>query len=128
MDFKSETHVAPNGARIEVATVTHEGHEFTNLGSIVDPSSGVIVGYPHKVSDGAGIGTIGRGPQYELRTWEGKTIAPLTRVRSFRSYGIASTTLTAWRMTYEGRVYSGRNGGFFGDVGALLRMRAGRKA
>jgi len=111
---RSETHVQADGARVEVGTIVFEGREFANLGSIVDEARGYIAGYVTE-----------REGRYLLTTWEGATIAPLRLVRRFTSYGACRADMWAWSATIGGRVYSGRNGGFFGGPGCLVRMRAG---
>ncbi len=45
MQTKSETVTADNGAKVEVATVTFQGRDFTALGSCVDEASGRISAY-----------------------------------------------------------------------------------
>ena len=117
MLFKSETHVQPDGSKIEVGTITFEGREFTNLGSVVDAARGYVCGYVTE-RDGA----------YLLTTWEGETIAPLRLVRRFTSYGACRADMWAWSATIGGRVYTGRNGGLFGGPGCFVRMRAGKGA
>ena len=61
--YRSETAVTPNGARVEIATVTHDGKDFSATGSIIDESGGFLLGYPK-----------GR----ELQTWDGKKIGVLS--------------------------------------------------
>jgi hypothetical protein len=114
MNYKSETHTATNGARVEVGTVTFEGRDFSALGSIVDPARGVAVGY---VSRDKATGA------YTFTTWEGKTIAPLAHRGTWTQRGFYGVRITiyAWTCTIDGRRYSGRNSG----PCMLLRMRAG---
>ena len=113
-DSRSEMHVQPDGARVEVGVFVHEGREFSALGSCVDESRGVICAYASGIP-GA----------YKLTTWGGETIAPLTLVRTWKQYGCFGgfpCTIYAWSCTVNGRKYSGRNAG----PQIFLRMRAGK--
>lgn len=115
--FRSETHVATNGARVEVGTMSFEGRDFAATGSIVDEARGYVVGYVHTLPDG----------RYELRTWGGETIAPLRKTGSWKvrtCFGGWPVTMRAWAATINGRRYSGRNGSEWD----LLRMRASGRA
>ena len=67
---KAEQFTATNGASVEVGTITHEGKEFSSLGSVVDETSGFIVGYP-------------KGDT--LTTWNGETIEGL-KLRAISSW------------------------------------------
>ena len=92
-------------ATIEVATITHERRDFTNMGSIVDTSQGFIFAYVS--SDEA-----------RLTTWQGKTIAALTRTG--RAQGFHGVKLTCYTCTIDGARYHGRGLG----AGMCIRMRA----
>jgi hypothetical protein len=128
IDFSATTEITPTGARVEVATVTHEGHPFTALGSVIDEARGEICAYVSETNEGdprlLGSGRDLGAPRFRLSTWEGTTIAALElRGRwTQRGFGGVKNTITAWRATVGGRVYSGRNSG----PGMFLRMRAGR--
>lgn len=115
-EFRSEIGSAPNGARVEIATITHEGRDFTALGSVVDHARGFVVGYVTRDEHGPNPST------YRLTTWEGTTIAPLRLVNTWEQYGFYGARVRhfAWRAVIDGRTYSGRNSG----PGMLLRMRA----
>ena len=111
LEYRSETHTQADGARVESATITHEGRDFTALGSVVDTARGFVVGY------------VGGSPgAWRLQTWEGTVIAPLTRVRSWTQRGFygVRVEIHAWRAVIDGRTYTGRNSG----PGMFVRMRA----
>lgn len=106
--FKSETFT--NGATVEVGTVTHDGREFAALGSVIDETRGVIVGYP-------------KGDK--LQSWDGKDI-PGVVLRVTSSWPVQSylgSTMYAYSATYKGRRYHGRG---FGD-GMSLSLRASKR-
>lgn len=115
-DYKSETRVADCGARVEVGTVTYEGRDYAALGSVVDEKRGIITCYPHLREDGT----------YEARMWGGKIVGPMRLVRRYRGGFGHKTEMYAWSMVYNGRTYSGRNGGMVGGPDCLVIMRAGR--
>jgi hypothetical protein len=109
---KSEIHVATNGARVEVGTYTHEGRDFAALGSVVDEARGILCAYVTRREDGSHV----------LSTWGGETLAPLVKTGTWlnrNTFGGFPVRMFAWRCTYQGRSYSGRNAG----DGMLLRMR-----
>lgn len=93
--------------KAELGILTHEGHEFSALGSVIDHDAGVVVGYP-------------KG--FDLMTWDGTTV--IGRVRVVSSYPMPQSwqgsTMYCYRAVIEGRHYYGRG---FGD-GMLLRLRA----
>ena len=108
MDFRSEHVTADNGAQVELAAVIHNGHEFTHLGSVIDESAGLLIGYPSK-------------DEKHLLTWDGKPICPLNRVSSRRQRCFHFfVAIVAYSCEYNGRHYTGRNQG----SGMLLRLRA----
>lgn len=112
IDFKSVWTKAGNGADIELATVVHEGKEFTNLGSIVDKENGYVVGYCS--SD-----------MKEVGTWDGKRLGTLRIVSKW-------PTPTSWQSshryaveaTIDGEKYSGRTCG--GSMIVRLRRKKSR--
>ena len=103
MEFKTEIKTADNGASVEVATVLFRGQAFTALGSCVDEERGIIRGY-----------ICGIAGAYTLQTFGGTVLAPATLVSTYvnrRVFGGFPVKMYAWRATYNGRVYSGRNSG-----------------
>jgi hypothetical protein len=110
MKARNEIVTAKSGAQVEIGTIELGGREFSALGSVIDESSGVIVGYPTLPDD--------RG--YVLTTWDGKTIGKLTITGYAR--GFHRTPLTCWALTHNGRRYHGRNAGTL----MVLRLRTGR--
>jgi len=119
MQSRSETRQAPNGAQVEIGTITLQGREFTALGSIVDPASGLLVGYVHEHTPGF----------FELRTWQGQPICPLRRTgritTRLRACDGSPMRLECYSATYQGRNYYGRH---CGDWNQSIRLRAGRAA
>ncbi len=111
MESKSEMHLATNGALVEIGTIMHEGKEFSAQGSVIDPASGVIIGYP-------------KGNQ--LTSWNGNIIEGLSLQvvstwKTPRSW--QSSTRHAYRASYQGKGYHGTG---FGD-GMSLVLHANRK-
>jgi hypothetical protein len=125
MKSRSETRTTPQGASVEIGTVEFEGLEYAALGSIVDTSNGYLAGYVQ-----AAPGEQDRGIA-RLCTWEGVEICKLRSVATWQLSGREGqarrsafyTTMTAYRATHCGKVYSGRGLG----PGMLLRLRAGRR-
>ena len=110
-------HKQENGAVVEVGVFSHEAKTFSALGSVVDPASGIIIGY---VSHAGG--------KAHLTTWDGDYILPIVCVSTWdirnRHTG-ERTRMCAYRATdAHGVRYSGRG---LGD-GMLLRLRAQRGA
>jgi hypothetical protein len=118
MQTRSEHGTAPNGARVEVGIVEHEGREYSALGSVVDPERGIVVGYVGKITP-AGYGAHVRA----LTTWDGKTIGAVWPVSSWptpRSH--VSSRMYAYRAEVEGVMYQGRGAGE-GMIVKLRKMR-----
>ena len=117
MQSRSETHQQPNGAQVEVGTITLDGREFAAVGSIVDTAGGLLVGYVHEHTPG----------YFELRTWEGQPIVPLRRTARVTtrlpSADGSPMVLDCYSATYQGRVYSGRHCSAWNQS---IRLRAGR--
>lgn len=117
--FKSETHTSPNGASVEVGTVTFQGRDFAALGAIVDEANGVVCAYASERKGSPG--------SYVLTTWEGAEIAPLRLTGTWENrnvFGGFPVKMYAWSATIGGKVYSGRNSGLH----MFVRMRAGKAA
>lgn len=111
LSFKSETHTADNGASVEVATVTFQGRDFVACGSCLDEARGILHAY---------VGGIPGA--YVLQTFGGETLCPLTLVSTYentRVFGGFPVKMYAWRCTFNGRTYSGRNSG----PQMIVRMR-----
>lgn len=117
MDCRSEHVTADCGAKLELATIIHEGREFTNLGSIIDEKNGFIFGYVSR-------------DEAELHTWDGQVICSLRRVSSWESRVMSSrglvtyTKMFAYACHFNGRRYTGRGQG----SGMCLRLRSRSKA
>lgn len=106
----SETHVADNGARVEVGTVQYCGNTYANLGSIVDHERGCVVGY---------VGKDNR----TLTTWEGKpigTVREISKWRTPRSW--VSSYMHAYVAEVDGKRYHGRGCG----EGMVLKLHASK--
>ena len=108
--FRSEV-VQENGARIEYATVIHDGQEFTNLGSVI--TDRFISGYVKKI-DGV----------YHLTTWNGEPIMRLVISSQWKQLTWAGYRVQMYSFSgeYNGHVWAGRNQG----EGILIRMRRGK--
>lgn len=105
------THTQPNGATVEVATITHEGKEYTAFGAFFDEEHGIIHAY-----------TGGIPGAYKLTSFDGRDIANLTLVSTYMNrnvWGGFPVKMYAWRCTYNGKTYSGRNSG----PQMIVRMR-----
>jgi hypothetical protein len=92
----------PAGESAELATVIHNGREYTAYGAVRTDTT--IAGYVHR--DGA-------TGAYRLRTWGGEDmgIDLLPRGSWPCPRGVFSTRMHAWRAVIDGVTYSGRNGG-----------------
>lgn len=110
MKSRSETKIADNGASIELATIEHEGKEFTAFGSIIDHARGIVVGYPSMI-DG----------KLCLSTWDGKAITSLHVVSKWRIHSWQSDAMCAYQATIDGHSYHGR-----GLNGLVVYMRKGK--
>lgn len=95
----------------EVATLTHEGREFTALGSVVDHARGIVFGY-----------VVEKDGREELQTFDGAKLGELRRVTEWREYSSAgyARRMRSYRATVDGRAYHGR----MGDMTMLIRLRA----
>ncbi len=111
MQARTETHVQ-DGATLEIATITHNGHDFSALGSVEDFENGQVIGYPTKRPDGT----------LALTSWDGSRVLLPLRLTSTtkppRSF-LSSTMSTYWGTAPDGSRYWGRGAG----EGMLLRMR-----
>jgi hypothetical protein len=106
MESHSETRVV-DGATVELATVVHEGREFTNLGAVV--ADDYVVAYLGK--DG------------KLTDWQGNVIGTYRTVSSWRTPNSwVSSTMSAVHAVVNGRTYKGRSAG----VGMLFRGKIAR--
>lgn len=123
METRVEHVTAGNGAAVEVATIVHEGRDFTALGAVMDLERGIVSAY---VSE-AKYPKPGES-RYNLTGWaeDSEAIAPLTLRGSWKQggFGGARNTIYAWSCVIDGRVYSGRNSG----PCMLIHMRGGRRA
>jgi hypothetical protein len=115
LQFRVEHQKAANGADVEVATLIHDGREFTNLGAVIDEAQGYIACYITRREDG----------RYDLTNFEGKVIAPVKLVSSYKRwvFGHSRVEMFSWRATYNGKTYSGRNAG----PGMLVRLFCRKK-
>lgn len=108
MESRSVVHVAPNGAKVEVGVIVHEGQEFVALGSIISPAEGLLVGYV--TSDGK-----------RLQTFNGETICDVQHVSYYcRRTKWHLVEMHCYRARYNGVAYHGRGSG----PSMLLRMRS----
>lgn len=105
MNFRSERITMDNGAVTEIATIVHEGREYTAEGSYVDEAGGLIFGYVSQ--DGE-----------SLTTWRGERICQLRKVSEFKAFG---HKVVAYRAKINGRKWYGRGTG----PNMLLRLRRG---
>jgi hypothetical protein len=113
----STLHTTSAGATVEVGTVTHNGRSYSAMGSMVDTSRGIVVGYVHDRGQA-------RTPRYTLTTWEGGHIADLSLTGAWmgRTPRGDRVRMYGWAATIGGRVYSGRNSG----AAMVVRLKAGR--
>jgi len=109
MDTRVEVVEATNGATLELATIIHEGKEFTARGSIIDKAGGYLVGYVS--CDGL-----------EFHTWSGEKICRLQHVSSWRVQSPFTDRMHAYRAVLDGKRYYGRGCG----PTMVLRMRASK--
>lgn len=90
-----------------MATVTHNGHDFTALGSVIDHTSGHVIGYVS--SDGL-----------KLTTWEGAQIGTVRCTSSWRNpRSHFRSRIHAYVANIDGKRYYGRGAG----NGMLLKLR-----
>jgi hypothetical protein len=102
---------------MKVATMTHDGKDYTALGSLVDLEKGVILGYLHELP--------GDRDRFYLTSWDGCFMyILLRRVSTWKTpRSFVSSTYSAFRTVIDGHVYSGRSAGH----GMFLRLKKGRK-
>lgn len=87
-----------NGHPVEVATIIHEGHEFTALGSCLDPERPVVY-------------CMGN---HQLTTWEGAYIGWYEVTRTYRNnFGARIDCITA---NIDGTMYYGRKSHDWSDL------------
>jgi len=104
--MKSRVEMLRSGsASIEVCTISHEDHEYTAAGSLIDETRGLLVGYIK-----------GR----DLVTWGGDHICSLRVTGRFTTLGRKTTS---YRTMYNGQHYHGR----CSDENMLLRLRRNRR-
>jgi hypothetical protein len=97
-----------DGARAELATMTHDGREYSALGAVIDHKRGRVVGYVKGAT---------------LTAWDGAllgTLRAMGRVRLAQWSPSGGEYLTCYRATIDGRAYYGRGLG----EGMVLRLRA----
>ena len=108
MEKKTQWQTGPNGERVELGTLTHEGREFTNMGAVITETH--AAGYLS--SD-----------MKAIHSWEGEVIGSARVVSSWpmprswqsdRQYQVVATI--------DGRTYTGRTMG----AGMLWRGRLKR--
>jgi hypothetical protein len=95
----------------ETGHFAFQGRTFSAGGASVDAESGRITGYPTKKNGG-----------YVLTTWGGEVIGPIHLVKTWKQNVHGSwrkTDIYAWRIKYQGRTFTGRNGG----EGMHLRLK-----
>jgi hypothetical protein len=132
MDTRIETLTADNGATLELATIIHEGHEYTAHGAILDFDQGYVVAYvdedvPPKT--GAGWGRKNRQYAYSGRLidWSGKTIGRWYETSRWEKCGSwECQTMRSIRATLDGdsRQWIGRYGCDWGQAVTLRPSRA----
>lgn len=97
MDSRVEVASTETGAKVEIATVLHDGKEFTAMGSVVDHKAGRVTGYPK--------GNV-------LQTWDGKPIGTCTVTSTWRLRVFAGPlTMRQYHATVDGIHYTGRGQG-----------------
>ena len=100
----------PDDSTVEVATITHEGREFTNIGACVYPTHAVAY-LKHDAATGL----------YSVTAWSGAQLGAARVVSTWRAMspnGYPYTTMQV-RATINGVRYTGRCAG----VGMLWRGR-----
>ena len=102
------------GQKFEIGIISHNGHEYTAGGSLVDHSTGLVIGYISK-------------DHRTLRTWDGKTLGTLrpTGVGSgFRDITGRRTKIYHFEGMIDGIRYVGKAGLDWGEV---IRMRKAKR-
>src|SRR5580698_3943789 len=115
MNSHSQFITIASGAKVETATVSVEGRDYTAGGAVLGEARGLIVAYISGIPG-----------HYNLTTWGGDVLGPATLVSTYYNknvFGGFPVRMWAWRATVNGRVYSGRNAG----PQMLLRMRRKNK-
>jgi hypothetical protein len=118
MQTRSETHTTPDGATLEVGTVTHNGREFSALGHVLSADGSRVTGYLGKPFHGGSESVGARG---FLTDWSGTPIGRYEitgRWRMPHSW-VASHMVSARVVLQGGAVYTGRGMG----VGMIWRGR-----
>jgi hypothetical protein len=117
METKSEwkTPDPPNDtAKVEVATITHEGRDFTAMGAVIDHDRGIVIGYPS-----LGCASVGAcGKHGALNSWDGTELGRVEVIA--RSRGFYGAEIVHFRAYVDGKAYHGKGSGWE----ALLRLRA----
>ena len=100
MEYRSETRVV-DGATVELATVVHNGKEFTNMGAIV--SDNYVIGYLQCDHDSHGHHQHGTGI---LTDWQGNQIGTYRIVKMWRTpRSYVSSTMLAVHATVNEKLY-----------------------
>lgn len=116
LDTRMETITADNGATIVLATIVHDGHEFTAGGGSVDLDNGHVYAY---VDD--------RRTRGKLTLWNGETIGQWTLVstwgvcRQRECYTMRAITA---HINGDNRTWKGRYGSDWSQLVHLTPMKS----
>lgn len=121
MNFRVETVKAADGAKAELATLTHEGREFTAFGSCVDLGRGHIVAYVR-----TGHGHL-HNKYFDLVTFGGRHMGVLKKTGESTGWPDRSgrrSKITHFSFEAHGYRWSGKLGL---EWNQLIHLRRGKK-
>jgi hypothetical protein len=117
MKTRVDTAYADNGATVEIATITHNGREFTNHGAVIDLDSGHVAAY---ITDDMYLDNARR----VLTDWSGNRIGDVKIVSQWRQYASDGSPYTMRsvraRINGDNRQWFGRYGS---DWSQLVHLR-----
>lgn len=123
MDSSSVIGTASNGAAVEVATISHNGQEFTALGSVIDHESGYAMAYVGSQTKPCQRGT--------LTTWDGQPLGTYYVISNWqqvspwcRHYAEPYTMASIRARLHDGSEWHGR---FSADWSQLVKLRKCRQ-
>lgn len=119
METIIETGKGPNGEQVELATVVFHGKPFTNLGAIIDKTSGRLSAYVVQNEMWKPGSSLAR---YTLQTFGGQIIARLYKTGESR--GFYSSRITHFSAVIDGFRWHGKLGL---DWSQLIHMKRGKK-
>jgi hypothetical protein len=125
MKTRIEIATATNGATAEVATVVHEGREFTALGACVDLENGIISAYvgASLAQDDNGVKYL-PGHLFRLSSFAGEAIGTVRMTTKSRRIHTAHGFhhFEYYTMQFQGYSWHGKKT----DAWQLIRLRRGK--